>query len=181
MTDRDVSRILGFVIRRIRTREHCDSPVQMESPVGTTVVHPRRKAGQPKLGRGTQVVLLTKSDLGLGEASKQLGLSATTVKKVCRTLGIHKWSSASSREHRDSLESASSRKSFFDNTQAFAWPAHSHNSGAASDSGLSISYTASTATAQERADNSTPTGRSSPNTVDGGRSAHPSEALDPAP
>ena len=180
----------------------------MESPAGTALVHPRRKAGQAKLGRGTQAVTLTKSDLEklmhlrLGEASKQLGLCATTVKKVCRTLGIHKWDKASSQ---DSVESVSSRESFFDNTQAFAWPAHSHISGVASDSGLGISFTASTATAQERPpstpssstlshisditsaarirtdDNSTSTGTSSSSTVDGGRSADPSEALHPAP
>jgi len=114
--------------------------------------------------------------------------------------GIHQWSNAPSREHCDvgrsvenhgsSLESVASRKSFFDNTEAFPWPAHSLNteqascmasgSGVASDSGLGIIFTASTTTAQERADSSTSTGTSSSSTVDGGRSADPSEALDPA-
>jgi hypothetical protein len=183
------------------------SPVQMENPVGTALVFPRRKAGQAKLGRGTQAVLLTKSDLEklmhlrLGEASKQLGLGATTVKKVCRMLGILQWSNAPSREHCDdgrsdenhgsSLESVSSRKSFLDNTQAVAWPAHSLNnehescmasgSAVASDTGPGIIFTASTATAQERADSPTSTSTSSSSTVDGGRSADPSEALNPAP
>ncbi|KAJ1472881.1 hypothetical protein T484DRAFT_1838529, partial [Baffinella frigidus] len=79
----------------------------MESPADTALVHPRRKAGQAKLGRGTQAVLLTKRDLEdlmhlrLSEASKLLGLSSTTVKKVCRTLGIHKWNNTSFQEHCD--------------------------------------------------------------------------------
>jgi len=179
----------------------------MKSPVGTALVHPRRKAGQAKLGRGKQAVLLTKSDLEklmhlrLEEASKQLGISVTTVKKVCRTLGIHTWNNASSREHCDdgrsveihgsSLESVSSRKSFFDNTQAVPWPAHSLNnehascmasgSGVASDAGLGIIITASTATAQERADSSPSTSTSPSSTADGGSGTHPSENLDPAP
>jgi len=75
------------------------------SAVDTAVIHPRRKLGQAKLGRGTQAVLLNKRDLEslmhlrLSGASKQLGISATTVKKVCRTLGIYKWGNASLREH----------------------------------------------------------------------------------
>ena len=191
-----------------RKEAECNkSPVQMKSPVGTALVHPRRKAGQTKLGRGTPAVLLTKSDLEklmhlrLGEASKQLGISATTVKKVCRKLDIHTWSNAPSREHCDdrrsvemhgsSLESVSSHKSFIDNTQASQWPAHSLNneqascmasgSSVASESGLGMIFTASTATAQERADSCTPTSTSSSSTVDGGRSADPSETLNPAP
>jgi len=174
----------------------------MKSPVGTALVHPPRKAEQDMLGRDTQAALLTKSDLEklmhlrLGEASKQLGLSATAVKKACRTLGIHTWNNSSSREHCDdgssveihgsSLESVSSRKSFFDNTQTFAWPAHSQSneqpscmasgSDVASDSGLGI-VTASTATAQECADNSTSASASSSSTVDGGSGADPSESL----
>ncbi|KAJ1464780.1 hypothetical protein T484DRAFT_1649135, partial [Baffinella frigidus] len=68
----------------------------MKSPVDTALVHPRRKAGQAKLGRGALAIIVSKSDveqlmhLRLSEASKQLGLSATTLKKVCRTLGIYK-------------------------------------------------------------------------------------------
>jgi len=174
----------------------------VKSPVGTALVLPRRKAEQDMLGRDTQAVLLTKSDLEklmhlrLGDACKQLGLSVTAVKKVCRALGIHTWNDSSFQEHCDdgssveihgsSLESASSRKSFFDNTQTFAWPAHAQSneqpscmasgSGVASDSGLGI-ITTSTATAQERADNSTSTSASSSSTVDGGSGDDPSEAL----
>ena len=79
----------------------------MKSPVETAVIHPRRKLGQAKLGRGTLAVLLTKGDLEnlmhlrLSEASTQLGLSATTVKKICRKMGIYNWSSVSPREHCD--------------------------------------------------------------------------------
>jgi hypothetical protein len=74
-------------------------------------------------------VLLTKSDLEklmhlrLSEASKQLGLSATTVKKVCRTLGIYKWNNTSFREHYDGEDSPSplsrSNTSAQDNTWGF--------------------------------------------------------------
>ena len=172
----------------------------MKSPAGTVLVRPRRKAGQAKLGRGgTTAVILQKSDieklmhLRLREASKQLGLSASTVKKVCRTLGIYNWGKdASSREESQSI---------FDNTRACAWPTHSHTSehascmapgsGVASDSGLGIlltapmssarSYTASAAAAQERADNWTSTRASSSSTVDGGSGADPSEAPNPTP
>ena len=75
------------------------------SAVDTAVIHPRRKLGQAKLGRGTRAVSLTKRDLEnlmhlrLSVASKQLGISATTVKKVCRTLGINTWGNASFRGH----------------------------------------------------------------------------------
>ena len=158
----------------------------MQSPVDAALVYPRRKAGQANLGRGTQAVLLTKSDLeklmhlglGLGKASKQLGLCKTTVKKVCRTLGIYQWEKAAS--------SRAQSQFFFDNRPASASPAHSRSeeasymapaSGVASDPGLSISYTVPTATAQERADDSTSTSASSSSTVDGGRGADPSEAL----
>jgi hypothetical protein len=116
-------------------------------------------------------------------------------------LNMHLWSNAPSREHCDdghgvenhgsSMESVSLRKSFFHNTQACAWPAHSlkseqascmaSESGVASHSGLGINFTASTATAQERADSSTSTSTSSSSAVDGGKSADPSEALDLAP
>ena len=157
----------------------------MHSPVDAALVYPRRKAGQANLGRGTQAVLLTKSDLeklmhrglGLGRASKQLGLCKTTVKKVCRTLGICQWEKAAS--------SRAESQFFFNSRLAVASPAHSHNeeasymapvSGMASDSGLRISCTAPTAIAQERADNSTSTSASSSSTVDEGRGADPGEA-----
>jgi len=80
----------------------------LKSPVDIALVHPRRKAGQAKLGKGTRAVLLTRSDIEklmphhrLSEASKQLGLSVTTVKKVSRKLGIRQWNNRSSREDLD--------------------------------------------------------------------------------
>ena len=158
-------------------------PVHMKSPDGTVLVHPRRKAGQVKLGKGCTAVLLTKSDLEklmhlrLGEASEQLGLSASTVKKACRTLGIYKWRAQS--------------QSVFDNRRAFAYPAHSHASeqascvasgpSVASGSGLGIVYTTPTSAAQERAVSVTSPSASSSSTVHGGKSADPSEALNPTP
>jgi len=90
------------------------------SAVATAVVHPRRKLGQAKLGRGTQALVVTKRDLEnlmhlrLSGASKQLGISATTVKKVCRTLGIHKWGNESFREHCAVTPVASPRSSSSD-------------------------------------------------------------------
>ena len=166
-----------------------NSPVHMESPVGTVLVHPRRKGGQAKLGRGTQAVLLTKSDLEklrhlrLGEASKQLGISTTTVKKVCRTLGIFMWKKAAS--------SRAESQSLFDNRRALALPAPAHTSeqgscmaagsSVASGSGLGISYTTSKAAEQQPADNATSTGASSSSTVDGERGADPSETINPTP
>jgi len=143
------------------------SPAHVESPVGTALVHPRRKGGQAKLGRGgRQAVHLTKSDLEklmhlrLPEASRQLGLSTTTVKKVCRTLGIYKWDKAES--------SRAESQSFFDNRRAL--PALSHTSehascmAAGSGVGLGISYTASTAAEHEPADNA-PSPNASSSTV----------------
>ncbi|KAJ1469252.1 hypothetical protein T484DRAFT_1852334, partial [Baffinella frigidus] len=88
----------------------------MKSPVGTALVHPRRKAGQAKLGRGTPSVVLKREDLEslrhlrLSEASTQLGLSATTVKKICRSLGIFKWKHTSFREHCDDGHGSSLEK-----------------------------------------------------------------------
>mmetsp|Transcript_55659 Transcript_55659/g.132717 ORF Transcript_55659/g.132717 Transcript_55659/m.132717 type:complete len:250 (-) Transcript_55659:63-812(-) len=85
----------------------------MKSPADTAMVHPRRKAGQAKLGRGAPSVVVTRGDLEklqhlrLSEASTQLGLSATTVKKLCRTLGIFKWSNTSLEEHCDDRHSSS--------------------------------------------------------------------------
>ena len=168
---------------------HMQSPVHMEIPVGTVLVYPRRKHGQANLGRGTQAVLLTKSDLEelmhlrLGEASKQLGLSTSTVKKVCRTLGIFMWKKA--------VSSSAERQSFFDNMRASALPSLSHTSeqascmvagsGVASGSGLSIRYTTSTAAEQEPADNAPSTSASSSSTVDGGTGADPSETRNPTP
>ena len=139
----------------------------MKSPCDTALVHPRRKAGQAKLGKSARAVLLTRSDieklmpyLRLSEAAKQLGLSATTVKKVCRKLGIRHWNTTSFREDCDDgrndvsaplpvadvmhidqvtspmkLESDSTptaSQSFFDNGRAFTWPPHSHTSEQAS-------------------------------------------------
>ena len=135
----------------------------MKSPVDTALVHPRRKAGQAKLGRGTSAVLLTRSDierlmphLRLSEASTQLGLSPTTVKKACRKLGIHKWGKfpsvwADCDNGRSPLPplsfnsvsaplpvvdvSASSLavcRSFLDNGRMSAWLAHLHTSEQAS-------------------------------------------------
>ena len=181
------------------------SPVHMESPVGTVRVHPRRKAGHAKLGRGTQAVHLTRSDLvsmsmhlRLREASEQLGLSTTTVKKACRTLGIYKWNTTSIGEccddgsddenHGNSLESVPSSaesQSVFDNKRAVAWPAHSPTSEQAScmalGSGVTSGSTTSTAAAQERADEATLSRESSSSTVDSGRAAEPGEALNLQP
>jgi len=133
------------------------SPVHMKSPVDIALVHPRRKAGEAKLGKGTRPMMLTRSDieklmphLRLSEASKQLGLSPTTVKKVCRKLGIDKWNNSPSfRGDGDdgrspfspdafngvsaplpvvdvSASSLAASQSFLDNGRTFAWLAHSH-------------------------------------------------------
>ncbi|KAJ1479021.1 hypothetical protein T484DRAFT_1815962 [Baffinella frigidus] len=90
-----------------------------------------------KLGRGTQAVVLTKSGvekmmhLSLSNASKELGLSMTTVKKMCRTLGIDQWNNRSLHKsdcnvtHKHASSRAASQPSL-DEWRAFAPPPPSH-------------------------------------------------------
>eukprot|EP00960_Hanusia_phi_P066557 766422-Hanusia_phi.AAC.1 len=65
-----------------------------DTDVNAVKVHPRRKSGSK---RDATVVTLTFETLSrffgqsIEEASKQLGLSATALRRACRKLGVNKW------------------------------------------------------------------------------------------
>jgi hypothetical protein len=111
--------------RRLRTR---DSKAQRDSGNGSNqvvdehatiqVILPRRKAGQTAVDRDTvEPVILNRAllqslfHLPLATASSRLGLSATSIKKVCRKIGIIKWPYKSCRKRSPTGDKTSSSSS----------------------------------------------------------------------
>jgi len=84
-----------------RPAPSANPPAAQTVPAGeeciTQVILPRRKAGQPETERESEPVVLNRDvleslfHLPLAAASGKLGLSATSIKKVCRRMGIIKW------------------------------------------------------------------------------------------
>jgi len=82
------------------------------------VILPRRKSGQSEVDRESiEPVILNRAllqslfHLPLATASKRLGLSATSIKKVCRKIGIIKWPYKSCRKRGSSCDSGSDKSS----------------------------------------------------------------------
>ncbi|EKX36737.1 hypothetical protein GUITHDRAFT_145487 [Guillardia theta CCMP2712] len=71
-----------------------DSPPVVVNDNNTVTVHPRRKSGSYRDSPVVTVTLERLSKLyghSVEEAARQLGLSATALRRVCRKLGINKW------------------------------------------------------------------------------------------
>lgn len=88
------------------------------SPLDAVSIHPRRKAGEPRLERGQkrESVLLTKKyllscfGLPMPYVASKLGLGPTALKRACRRMGIRRWPAPSIRTdtHLDGHQDAAS-------------------------------------------------------------------------